>query len=148
MRAWPEHCLSCQSSLDIPVQLDLLEAEVVVVSGCPQEESFCDLIFSTAEGSVVQKSSRLSHPTPNLVNYHDLNTHIHNTLSDAHTHSHTHVLPVAQSYQNPLLGQRPNSLRGAGGEAPVFTLDSTLPSQRRAVLTPLQTLPTSMIQLT
>lgn len=89
MWAWPEHCLPCQSFLDIPVQLDLLEAEAVVVSGCPQEESFCDLIFSTAEGSVVQKSSRLSHPAPNLVRYHVLNTHIHNTLSDAHTHTYT-----------------------------------------------------------
>lgn len=56
---------------------------------CPQEESVYDFIFSTAEGSVVQKSSRLSHPTPNLVRYHVLNTHIHNTLSDAHTHTST-----------------------------------------------------------
>lgn len=39
MWAWPERCLSCQSCLGIPAQLDLQEAEAVVVSGCPQEES-------------------------------------------------------------------------------------------------------------
>lgn len=151
MWAWPEHCLPCQSFLDIPVQLDMLEAKAAIVLRCPQEESFCDLIFSTAGGSVVQKSSRLSHPTPNLVRYPVLNTHTHNTLSEAHTHTYTFSYtrsPCSPELSDPWLGQRLNTLRGTGGGAPVFTPDSTLPSQRRTVLTPLQTLPASVIQLT
>ncbi|KAF6280941.1 hypothetical protein mRhiFer1_009320 [Rhinolophus ferrumequinum] len=54
-----------------------------VPMGQIQKKGFCGLIFSIAEGSVVQKSSRLSHP-PNLGRPHVTHTH-------THTHTQTHT---------------------------------------------------------
>lgn len=47
---------------------------------------FCDLFFSIAEGSVVQKWSRPS-SSPNLVKQNILHTHVH---THPYTHTHTH----------------------------------------------------------
>lgn len=79
----PAH--SCPAGLPADSSCSSLRVPV----GQIQRRGFCDLIFSIAEGSVVQKTSRLSHPAPNLVRYHVLNTR---TRILAHKHTHLHTL--------------------------------------------------------
>lgn len=139
----PAH--SCPAGCPAGLPADSSRSSLRVPVGQIQRRGFCDLIFSTAEGSVVQKTSRLSHPTPNLVRHHVLNAH---TCTLAHTHLRTLALSLALSrcpHRNPqtarrchlrlsethCLGQRPTPLRGAGGGSSVFTVDSSLPSRRR-----------------
>lgn len=54
-----------------------------VPMGQIQKRGFCDLIFSIAEGSVVQKSSRLSQPIQ-----------LKETPCFTRAHAHTHTVPV------------------------------------------------------
>ena len=94
---------------------------------------FCDLFFTIAEGSVVQKWSRPS-SSPNLVKQNVLHTHVHthpyththththtsssfsNTPIETHTHTHTMLKGAERTIRNPLLRAGDKHLMGARGQ--------------------------------
>lgn len=119
---------------------------------------FCDLFFSIAEGSVVQKWSRPS-SSPNLVKQNILHTRTY-THTPTHTHTHTsssfsntpietdththNAQRCSQNYKNLLrAGTNTSWEPGVNHCLPTQTI---LPSWRRAVPAPLQTLAASGIQ--
>lgn len=67
-----------------------------VPTGQIQKRGFCDLIFSI-EGSVVKKSSRLSH-IPNLVKHHGLHTYTHTHI---YTHFRVSGIPIETHIKSP-----------------------------------------------